>query len=121
MLLTLDGSHHVEPLIQTASIERNGVVSPNGRWVAYESDSSGEFEIYVKPFPTVSGGQWQVSTAGGTRPLWAPNGQELFFVAPDGSLMAVLSTLASLVEGGPPGEGRRGALRHRNQQEQPKL
>ena len=89
MLLTLDGSHHVEPLIQTASAERNGVVSANGRWVAYESDSSGEFEIYVKPFPPVSGVQWLVSTAGGTRPLWAPNGQELFFVAPDGSLMAV--------------------------------
>ena len=45
MLLTLDGSHHVEPLIQTASAERNGVVSANGRRVAYESDSSGEFEI----------------------------------------------------------------------------
>ena len=43
----------------------------------------------MKPFPTVDGGQWLVSTAGGTRPLWAPNGQELFFVAPDGSLMAV--------------------------------
>ena len=89
MLLTLDASHHVEPLIQTASTERNGVVSANGRWVAYESDSSGEFEIYVKPFPTVRDVQWLVSTAGGTRPLWTPNGQELFFVAPDGSLMAV--------------------------------
>ena len=89
MLLTLDASQHVEPLIQTASNERNGVVSANGRWVAYESDSSGEFEIYVKPFPTVKEVQWLVSTAGGTRPLWAPNGQELFFVGPDGSLMAV--------------------------------
>jgi serine/threonine-protein kinase len=89
MLLTLDASHQVKPLIHSTSIERNGVVSANGRWLAYESDSSGEFEIYVKPFPTVDGGQWLVSTAGGTRPLWAPNGQELFFVAPDGSLMAV--------------------------------
>jgi serine/threonine protein kinase len=89
MLLTLDVSHHVEPLIQTPSSERNGVVSSNGRWLAYESDSSGKFEIYVKPFPNVSAGQWLVSTAGGTRPLWAPNGEELFFVAPDGSLMAV--------------------------------
>jgi serine/threonine-protein kinase len=89
MLLTLDASQHVEPLIKTAANERNGVVSANGRWVAYESDSSGEFEIYVKPFPTVKEVQWLVSTAGGTRPLWAPDGQELFFVAPDGSLMAV--------------------------------
>jgi len=89
MVLTLDVSHHVESLIQTPYNERNGVVSSNGRWLAYESDSSGRFEVYVKPFPNVSAGQWLVSTAGGTRPLWAPNGQELFFVALDGSLMAV--------------------------------
>jgi serine/threonine-protein kinase len=88
MALTLDVSHHVEPLIATPYNERNGVVSSDGRWLAYESDSSGKFEIYVKPFP-VTAGQWLVSTAGGTRPLWAPNGQELFYVAPDGSLMAV--------------------------------
>ena len=88
-MLALDGTHHVEPLIQTPANERNGVVSPDGRWLAYESDSSGKFEIYVKPFPNVSAGQWLVSTAGGTRPLWAPNGQELFYVAPDGALMAV--------------------------------
>ena len=89
MVLTLGVSHHVESLIQTPFNERNGVVSSNGRWLAYESDSSGKFEIYVKPFPNVSAGQWLISTAGGTRPLWAPNGQELFFVAPDGLLMAV--------------------------------
>ena len=113
-MLTLDGSHHVEPLIQTPSNERNGVVSPDGRWLAYESDSSGEFEIYVKPFPNVSAGQWLVSTAGGTRPLWAPNGQELFFVAPDGSLMAVrVDARGSSWRRGQPGEGRRGALRDR--------
>ena len=88
MMLTLV-SHHVEPLIQTPSTERNGVVSSDGRWLAYESDSSGEFEIYVTPFPNVSAGIWRASTAGGTRPLWAPNGPELFFVARDGSLMSV--------------------------------
>jgi serine/threonine-protein kinase len=89
MLLTLDASHHVEPLIATPLYnERNGVVSSDGRWLAYESDSSGKFEIYVKPFP-VTAAQWRVSTAGGTRPLWAPNVQELFYVAPDGALMAV--------------------------------
>ena len=89
MVLALDGTRRVEPLVQTPSNERNGVVSPDGRWLAYESDSSGQFEIYVMPFPNVNAGQWRISTAGGTRPLWAPNGQELFFVAPDGALMAV--------------------------------
>ena len=90
MLLTLDGTHHVEPLIADAGPTSATASShPDGRWLAYESDSSGKFEIYVKPFPNVNAGQWRVSTAGGTRPLWAPNGQELFFVAPDGALMAV--------------------------------
>jgi DNA-binding NtrC family response regulator len=61
---------------------------------AYESDSSGKFEIYVKPFPNVSAGQWLVSTAGGTRPLWAPNGQELFLWRPMARSWPCVSTLA---------------------------
>ena len=87
-ILSLDGTRQIQALIETPSNERNGVVSPDGRWLAYESDSSDQFEIYVRPFPTVDGGQWQVSSAGGTRPLWAPNGQELFYVGPTGALMA---------------------------------
>ena len=49
----------------------------------------GSFEVYVRPFPDVTSGKWQVSTDGGTRPLWARNGQELFYLAPDGALMRV--------------------------------
>ena len=80
----------VRPLIQTPFIERNGVVSPDGRWLAYESDNdSGRLEIYVRPFPDVKAGLWQISTDGGRRPLWAPGGRELFYVAPDRALMAV--------------------------------
>jgi len=82
-------SHEVQPLIQTPFAERNGDVSPDGRWLVYESDESGQFEIYVRPFPDVMGGRWQVSTGGGTRPLWARNGQELFYLAPTGALMRV--------------------------------
>ena len=88
MAMALDG-RHVEPVVQTESNERNGVHSPDGRWLAFESDKSLRFEVYVKPFPDVKGGTWQISTAGGTRPLWAPDGKELFFVAPDGAMMAV--------------------------------
>ena len=89
MAMALD-ARRVEPLVQTQFNERNGDVAPDGRWLAYESDASGKFEIYVTPFPKVaSAGEWPISTAGGTRPLWAPNGQELFFVAPDGAMMAV--------------------------------
>ena len=90
MMLTIGDSTRVEPLIQTTFNERNGVVSPDERWLAYESDSSDRFEIYVRPFPAVTGGQqWRISTAGGTRPLWSPTRPELFYVAPDGALMAV--------------------------------
>ena len=72
------------PLIRTAFNEVNAEVSPDGRWMAYQSNESGQDEIYVRPFPQVSDGRWQVSTAGGTRPLWAHTGQELFYLAPDG-------------------------------------
>src|SRR4029078_59488 len=63
--IALDGTHRVTPLLQTKFDERNGIVSPDGRWLAYESNSSGSFEIYVRPFPNVSRGQKQVLTAGG--------------------------------------------------------
>jgi hypothetical protein len=88
-LLTLTPSPRVEPLLETPFEERNGVPSPDGHWLVYESNNSGRFEIYVRPFPHVGDGQWQVSNGGGSRPLWARNGRELFYVAPDGALMTV--------------------------------
>ena len=87
-IAALDGTRRVRPLLTHPSVERNAIVSPDGRWLAYESDSSGRFEVYVRPFPDVQAGQWLISPAGGTRPLWARNGQELFYVAPGGALMA---------------------------------
>jgi serine/threonine-protein kinase len=89
-MVALDGTQRVQPLLDSPRVERNGVVSPNGRWLAYEElDPGGQFEVYVRPFPNVSAGQWKISTAGGTRPVWARSGQELFYVAPGGALMAV--------------------------------
>ena len=69
--------------------EQNAEVSPDGAWLAYQSNASGTDEICVQPFPDVEQGRWQVSTGGGTQPLWAPSGRELFYRAPDGKLMAV--------------------------------
>ena len=89
MQMELDGTHRVTPLVQSPFAERNGIVSPDGRWLAYEANDSGRVEISVRPFPDVNSGHWQVSTAGGTRPLWARSGQELFYVAPTGALMRV--------------------------------
>jgi Tol biopolymer transport system component len=73
----------VKPLIGTRADEHGGVVSPDGHWLAYESDRSGAYEVWVQPFPMVDGGRWQVSTAGGVQPLRARNGRELFYVAAD--------------------------------------
>ena len=87
--LALDGTRRVTPLLQTKFDELNGIVSPDGRWLAYESNSSGRSEIYVRPFPNVGGSQEQVSTAGGTKPLWARSGKELFYVGADGTLLRV--------------------------------
>lgn len=79
MALALDGSRKVTPLIRTSFSERNAVVSPDGRWLAYDANESGAREVYVRPWPDVENGKWQVSSGGGTRPLWSRDGRELFF------------------------------------------
>ena len=79
----------LRPLLETRFEERGGVLSPDDRWLAYESNSSGTFEVYVRPFPNVGDGQWQVSTGGGVQALWSHDGRELFYIAPDGALMVV--------------------------------
>jgi serine/threonine-protein kinase len=89
MQVAVTGTHTVTPLVHTPATERNGVVSPDGRWLAYDADDSGQLEIYVRPYPEVDSGRWQVSTAGGTRPLWSPDGRELFYVSPSNALLRV--------------------------------
>ena len=87
-VLSLTGSPTAEPLVQTNAVELNGEVSPDGRWLAYESTESGRPEVYVRPFPDVAGGRWQVSNSGGSRPAWARNGRELFYEDQDGGMTA---------------------------------
>jgi serine/threonine-protein kinase len=89
MMLTLDKDRRVESLVKTPFSERNPEISPNGLWLAYESNESGQYEIHVRPFPDVDSDRDVVSTAGGTRPLWARSGRELFYVAPSGAMMTV--------------------------------
>ena len=67
-------------------------VSPDGRWLAYSSDESGAYEIYVRPFPDVDAGRWQVSRGGGVHPQWSRDGTELFYLevrAPNVAMLAV--------------------------------
>ncbi len=85
-VLSLEGSS--EPLLENEFDEQNGEISPDGLWLAYQSNASGQDEIYVRPFPNVDDGRWPISSGGGTRPLWARDGQELFYLAA-GAMMAV--------------------------------
>ena len=82
-----DGDKQPLPVLQGAFDEMDAQFSPDGRWIAYESNESGQAEIFVRPFPE-SRGQWQASTAGGSQPRWRADGKELFYVARDGRLMA---------------------------------
>ncbi len=63
-------------------------MSPDGRWIAYNSDETGRYEVFVRPFPEVEGGKWQVSAQGGVAPLWAYSGRELFYRNANGDLVA---------------------------------
>ena len=89
MAIELDETRKVTPLVHSTFNERNGIISPDGRWLAYEANESGRFEVSVRPFPNVDSGHWQVSTNGGTRPIWTRSGQELVYVSPTGALMGV--------------------------------
>jgi serine/threonine-protein kinase len=87
-LLPLDGKSQPVPLLRTPFNEDHAEVSPDGRWLAYQSNESGEPEVYARPFPDVNAGHWQVSPAGGAKPVWARNGRELFYFSGQ-ALMAV--------------------------------
>jgi hypothetical protein len=89
------------PFLQTTANEAAAVLSPDGEWIAYASDESGRYEVYVQSFPD-RGGKRQISTAGGLAPLWRSDGRELFFHALDGKLMAVHVENGSSMTTGPP-------------------
>ena len=73
--------------MRTPGTASNGAFSPNGAWVAFQSNESDRFEIYVQPFP--KGQKVRISTGGGVQPRWRPDGKELFYIDPDNRLMAV--------------------------------
>jgi eukaryotic-like serine/threonine-protein kinase len=73
--------------------EKAAALSPDGRWIAYESNETGDDEVYVRPFPNATDGKWQVSTGGGLNPRWTRDGREIFYVNADGALsVAEVST-----------------------------
>lgn len=87
--LYLDGTRREEPLIHGPANELNADVSPDGQWIVYDSDESGQFEVYVRSYPDpYDGGRWQISSGGGRQPLWSRDGTELFYRDYSGAMMA---------------------------------
>ena len=90
-----------DPLLETPFNELDGAFSSDGRWMAYQSDESGQDQIYVQTIPA-SGAKYQISTTGGTQPRWRRDGKELFYFSTDRKLMAVPMALGARVEPGTP-------------------
>ncbi len=119
-VVPMEGDRTPWAFLQTRFRELYGVFSPDGRWVAYQSDESGRPEIYVRPFVPPSrgastvtsataattsgaGAQWQVSTAGGIMPTWRADGKEVYYLNPAGAMMAapITATGATIEPGAP--------------------
>ena len=87
-LLPMSGDRQPTSFLQTPFIEALGMLSPDGRWMAYDSNDAGEFQVYLQGVPP-SGGKWRVSTTGGAFPRWRGDGRELYYVSLANELMAV--------------------------------
>jgi Tol biopolymer transport system component len=99
--LPLAGDRKPVPVLNTAFLERHAQLSPDGRWMAYVSNESGAYEVYVQSFPA-GGGKWQISTGGGVQPRWRHDGSELFYLAPDNKMMSVAVRAGATFEAGTP-------------------
>jgi eukaryotic-like serine/threonine-protein kinase len=100
-LLPLSGGRTPAAFLQTPYNEECPAFSPDDRWIAYDSDASGRFEVYVQS-RTPGGGQLKISRNGGWAPRWRGDGKEIFFLAPDGTMMAADVALGTSVQAGVP-------------------
>jgi serine/threonine-protein kinase len=106
--LSTESDHKYKLLLKEQYYEAQPKISHDGRWMAYMSSESGEAEIYVRPFPELNKGRWQVSTGGGDSPLWSPDCRELFYRHGD-SIMAVAVETEPTFKAGKPEALFRGA------------
>jgi hypothetical protein len=100
--LSLDAPRRVERILDSEATEGWAEVSSDGRWIAYDSNESGQFEIYVRPYPRIRDGRWRISAAGGKEPLWSRDGKELFYRDFSGALMVVPVTRGQTLTFGAP-------------------
>tara|TARA_B100000686_G_C16784746_1_gene974451 strand:- start:369 stop:3041 length:2673 start_codon:yes stop_codon:yes gene_type:complete len=103
-VMNIDGEPTIEPLFATEFIEDVPAISPDGKWIAYQSDESGQPEIYVQPFPDINNGKWQVSTNTGFDPMWSRDGSQLYYNAIPGVLMVSEVTTEPTFNPGTPSE-----------------
>ena len=90
------------PVVRTRYDEDAIALSPDGRWLAYQSDETGTVEVFIRPFPNTDAGKWQVSSGGGTAPLWSRDGRELFYLSSGNDMMSVrVGAGATLTPGQP--------------------
>ena len=100
VLVPADGGQPV-PFLTTKGSEQNGQISPDGKWAAYASNESGDWEVYVTTFPGAAG-KWQISRGGGSEPRWRGDGNELFFIGQSGMMMATPVDTAGTFSSGTP-------------------
>jgi serine/threonine-protein kinase len=98
------GPRRSEPLLATAFTEDNGEISPDGRWLAYQSNESGQNQIYVRSFPNIDQFRVQVTTAGGRTPAWSRNGHELFYLDASNRLTSVPVQMGATFSAGKPAQ-----------------
>ena len=100
-LLSMERGHRSKPLLQERFVEGTPTLSPDGRWIAYRSDETGRLEIYVRPFPRVDEGKWPITTDGGSVPVWAPSGRELFYQNGDSMMVVPIENEPTFTSGKP--------------------
>ena len=101
-ILWQDEHRDLQPLLQSESIDSNGEVSPDGKWLAYQTVlQGGRQEVFVSPFPNVNEGTWQISNGGGSRPAWTRKGRELVYSGPGGMMAVPVETSPTFTPGTP--------------------
>ena len=99
--IPVNGERTPRLLVDTPFIKDEVHVSPDGRWVAYNADESGRWEVYIAKFPTFTSKR-QISNGGGVQPQWNGDGRELFYLASDGAMMSIRLTPSPEAAGSPP-------------------
>ena len=102
MALSVDEEEpELRPVIEAEFMTAFSAISADGRWLAYASDETGQLEVYVRPYPDIDAGKWQISRAGGGEPRWGPDGNELFYRNGDALMVVTIDTEPAFTAGIP--------------------